>query len=422
MRALVLTALGLAAVPVPTAAPPSSPLNAFACANVILLPKGEYLKAADLLSEAKEHEANPLGPLHQFSNVALSFVTGLSNTPAANPADADKSDLRKLSHAELRDALPEIVKLARHTSVVILNEEHQSPRDRAFALQVARALRPLGYSILAVEGFHSSSDAAERERKANLIADTGHLRLDTGVYTLDPVFADFVRQSLEIGYRPVVYDYVAAKGAPAPADAAAHREQGEADNLMGSIFSQSPTAKVLIYVGYWHAAERPIEGEMWLAGLVKKMTGIDPLTIDQTTLSPSAFGSSDRALYSVLKTRIARHSIVPMNGGTPVKFGPLGAAVDLQVAHPPTHLVRGRPDWIFAMGRTAVEIPAKLRPRTGRVLIQAFLANEAADAIPVDQVVVTAGQKPPPLLVPRRPLRFAAQTGYRPGDCSVAPD
>jgi hypothetical protein len=406
-----------AALPAASAAPQCGEIKPFASANNHLHPKGEYLKAADLLAEASKQETSPLGPLHQFRNVAASFVTGLANTPPASAAAADKSDLAKLSRAELRDAVPEIVERARRTSIVILNEEHQTPRDRAFALEVARALRPLGYSILAVEAFGSSTEAAERVRKAQRIANDGHVRLDSGVYTKDPVFADFVRQSLALGYHPIVYDFVTAQGAPREL---VQREQGAADNLMSEIFSKATQAKVLIYVGYSHAAEQPIDGNTWLAARLKKITGLDPLTIDQTTLSPSAFGSSNRALYAALAKRIGTHSVVPMNGGKPVKFGSLGPAVDIQVAHPPTRLVRGRPDWLFAMGRTAIQVPAKLLPRRGRVLVQAFIANEDADAVPVDQVVVNAGQKPPPLVVPRGPLRFAVRTGYRPADCQAA--
>jgi len=414
----ILSLLALAAaLPGASAESHSAEMKPFACANILLLPKGEYLKAADLLAQAKKQDSS----LDQFANVAASFVTGLANTPPAQPTDADKSDLSKLSPAELRDALPEIVERARHTSIVILNEEHQAPRDRAFALEVARALRPLGYSILAIEGLHSSADAAERERKAKLIADSGYMRHDTGVYTNDPVFAAFVRQSLGLGYRPVVYDFIAPKGAPRVADRIARRDQGEADNLIESIFSKAPKAKVLIYLGYSHAAEKPLDGNAWLAARLKKMTGIDPLTIDQTTLSPSAFGSSNRGLYAALKTRISTHSVVPVLGGEPVTFGSLEAAVDLQVAHPPLHLIRGRPDWLFAMGRSPLEVPPKLRPQTGRVLVQAFMTNEDADAVPVDQVVVTAGRKPPPLSVPSGRLRFAVRTGYRRGDCNAAP-
>jgi hypothetical protein len=184
------------------------------------------------------------------------------------------------------------------------------------------------------------------------------------------------------------------------------------------VFAKAPHAKVLIYVGYDHAAEKPVDGNIWMAARLKTMTGIDPLTIDQTVLSPSG----DARLYSALKSRLGTHSVVPMSNGKPVRFGSLGQAVDLQVAHPPTRLIRGRPDWLWAMHRVPIEVPADLRPQTGRVLVQAFLAKEDTGAVPVDQVIVTAGHKPPPLLVPPGPLRFAVRVGYRPGDCSAAPN
>jgi hypothetical protein len=182
------------------------------------------------------------------------------------------------------------------------------------------------------------------------------------------------------------------------------------------VFSKTPHAKVLIYVGYDHAAEKSIDGNIWMAARLKRMTGIDPLTIDQTVLSPSG----DAPLYNALKSHLGTRSVVPTINAKPVRFGSLGQAVDLQVAHPPTRLIRGRPDWLWAMHRVPIEVPANLRPQTGRVLVQAFLANEDADAVPVDQVIVTAGRKPPPLLVPQGPLRFAVRKGYRLGDCSAA--
>jgi hypothetical protein len=109
-----------------------------------------------------------------------------------------------------------------------------------------------------------------------------------------------------------------------------------------------------------------------------------------------------------------------MANNKPLKFGSLGPAVDLQVAHPPIHLVRGRPDWLHALGRSPIEVPRDLRPSAGRVLVQAFLADEAADAVPMDQVIVHAGEDPPPLLVPAGNIRFAVRYGFRPGDCDSA--
>jgi hypothetical protein len=213
VRALAAAMLVLVADPAASAAQQLNPARAFTCARM-LVAHGEYLKAADLLTAAKKDEANSFGPAHQFGSVVDSFLTGEADTDPESSVGTDESDLRKLSRARLRDALAEIVGRAQRTNVVILNEEHRSPRDRAFALELARALRPLGYSMLAAEGFFSSADPAEIKRKAMLIAASGYVRRDTGAYTSDPVFADFVRQSLAIGYRPVVYEFEAPKSAP----------------------------------------------------------------------------------------------------------------------------------------------------------------------------------------------------------------
>jgi len=51
--------------------------------------------------------------------------------------DPDPAWARRIAVAMQRDALAGIGRRARATSIVILNEAHYSPRDRAFALQVA---------------------------------------------------------------------------------------------------------------------------------------------------------------------------------------------------------------------------------------------------------------------------------------------
>lgn len=396
------------------AAPQSKSLDQFRCAHD-LLDRGEYLKAADLFEAAKAGEEAPYGPLHQTAGTVLPFVTGQPDESLA-PRKVDPADLRQLSSAQLRDAITEIVKRARQTNIVILNEEHLAPRDRAFGLQVARALRPLGYSFLGAEDFASSSDPAVRQKEAQALANDGYPRLKSGFYIRDPVFGDFVRQSLALGYRPIVYEYI-APGTPRETPSVAVRDEGEAENLVHALFSKNPKTKVLIYVGYAHAAETPAANSEWLAERLKKLTGVDPLTIDQTTLSPTG----DSGLYTAVSKRMHGRSVVPLLDGKPLKFGYLGGSVDLQVAHPPVRLLQSRPDWLARMGRKPVAVPARLMPSSGLVLVQAFLANEAEDAVPIDQVIVTAGHKPPPLMIPPRPVRFRVRTGFEPGDCEPTP-
>jgi len=73
-------------------------------------------------------------------------------------------------------------------------------------------------------------------------------------------------------------------------------------------------------------------------------------------------------------------------------------------------LVDGRPDWLTRDGqRKPVEIPAEADPKSGRVLVQAFAATEADDAIPVDQVVLVAGEPAPVLLLPDGEFRLVVQ-------------
>jgi hypothetical protein len=344
----------------------------------------------------------------QWSQV-MSCMTA---TPAFNPAKTapdyhvPPADLAALGAAEAVPALPAIVARARHTRIVILDENHLDPRGRAFALQVARALRPLGYTTLALEALTRDGDDAASRAKMDRLAADGYARHSNGYYLDDPVFADFLRQSLALGYRPVSYEAVS------PADTNA-REQEEADNLVRRALRANPRAKLLVYVGEHHAAEGPVvaegNGVEWMAARLKRLSGIDPLTIDQAGLSAVPMNRPDADLYALAAPKAAKGDVVLMAHGKPLTVGLLGGAVDLQVVHPRDRPVAGRPEWLLGMGRKPVPIPESLLPVRGLRLIQAFVAGEGDDAIPVDQILVKAGDAAPPLMLPSKSIRYRVQ-------------
>lgn len=328
------------------------------------------------------------------------------------PIDADDAAaISRLKAAVPRDALATIVALAKTHRLVILNEDHASPRDRAFGWQVAKALRPLGYDVLGIETLNNVADDREiAEMMATLVRDGYAHRVSTGYYVRDPVFADFVRQALKVGYRPVAYETTdhAPKG-----DVVARieaREQAQADFVVRRALLRNPNSKILLYVGFHHVTENPTDMDgkkvSWLATRLKAMTGIDPLTIDQTTLN--ANGAGEPALYAAVADRIGTKPAVMFADGTPLVVGHYAGLVDLQVAHPRTTRIGGRPDWLLAMGRTPTPIPAKLLPKKGQRLVQAFVTGET-NAIPVDQVVVAAGRSAPVLMLPKAPVTFVVQ-------------
>ncbi|MEJ8631405.1 hypothetical protein P0F65_19665 [Sphingomonas sp. I4] len=226
------------------------------------LDSGRYLDAANRLRPlAFGPDGKPKsGFLHdQWAEMN----TLMTNEPVGGePAPIDDADARamaeRLTAATPRDAAAEIVARAAHTRIVILNENHGLPRHRAFALEVARALRPLGYSVLAAETFVNDADQAAMTRLAEIGYPT---RKGTGYYTHDPVFGDFVRQSLALGYRPLAYEITDAersKGA-SRSESIARREEAQARHVAQAL-ATDPDAKVFVYVGFSHVAEQPIKG------------------------------------------------------------------------------------------------------------------------------------------------------------------
>lgn len=417
MKAVIPLALLVAAPAV--AQTPGPPPQVDAAMSQLV--QGHYLAARDMLARlaftrqgrVKDEYAYQMW---QQASVMVSGELDLATLDRARRPAAPKQDWTlRVEHAVAHDAIAEIVKRAKDTRIVILNEAHVSPRDRMFALQVARALRPLGYGVLAAETFYNDPAGKIMDQ----LKRDGFVRRGTGFYSLDPVYARFVREALAMGYTPAAYEQTEAQSAAAlGTDRQASiiaREQAQAENL-AALLARFPGRKLLIYVGHSHVAEAPIdeadEGNPkveWTAARLKRMTGIDPLTIDQTTvtdLDPAA-----RQAQAAAARMLGMRPGVLFDGATPLVLGPYAGAVDLQVIHPRRRYRLGRPAWLAAAGTRPVTVPASLRPRHGRCLVQAFARHDPADAVPLDQVVVTARERPPVLLLPAGPARFARQCG-----------
>jgi hypothetical protein len=384
------------------------------------LGRGEYLHALAIYRAAALNLDGTVADQSAFGTwkQSLPMVEGELPVGGLGPRLEEASsigaeDLARLHAAVPHNAISEIVARARRTRVVILNDTHTSPRDRAFALQVARALRPLGYRILAAEGFTNDVANGPKTPFGRLTRD-GFVRRSTGYYTKDPVFAAFVREAMAIGYVPVAYNQRIDQFPSSEVsreDSIDAREDAQAQNLRAALLRSDPETKLLVYVGYRHVAEEAVDRRtggksLWMAGRLKRLTGIDPLTIDQTTLVDTA--PSVAAAYSTASAHINRPSTLFI-GNKPLVVGSYAREVDLQVVHPRRTYRYGRPGWLATLGGKPLAIPATLLPTHGQRLVQAFAADAPEDAVPLDQVLVEAGKPAPMLLVPRGKVRFAVQ-------------
>jgi hypothetical protein len=380
---------------------------------------GRYIEASfGLLARLEVHGAEEIKDsdvFDQWSQV-MSCMTAL---PTFNPAKSaafhvPDSQIAQLREAEASAAIPEITRRARKTRLVILDENHLDPRGRAFGLEVARALRPLGFTVLAFEALGPDAEDAKSSAKMQQLSADGYVRQASGYYLDDPVFADFLRQSLSLGYKLVSYESAHFQSVSDPQEAQERREQDQADNVIRRALESHPGAKVLVYVGEHHVAESAIAAETrkfrFLAQRLKETTGVDPLTIDQAGLSPVPMNRPNAELYDIAVSRAHGESVVLMRHGQPLSVGLMAGSVDLQVVHPRPARIGGRPAWLLKMSRRLSAIPARYLPESGTRLVQAFIASEANDAIPIDQVLVSAGRPAPGLMLPPNiSIRYATQ-------------
>lgn len=269
------------------------------------------------------------------------------------------------------DALTTITNLARSTSVVMLNEAHHVSKHRIFALELARRLRKQGFTHIAAETFYD----------VNSMMELGFPTTDNGAYINDPEFGHFIRQSMQMGYSLVEYESLSE-----------NRELEQAKNLQ-KFLNENPKAKILIYAGYSHIRERPEKRMM--ASILKKITQIDPLTIDQVGGTPRHSSDLADINYDYIKDKISTSPTVFKNkcDGNWLVSEHYSSDVDITVFHEKQYLKNGRINWL-----TSSPERVEYKKLLGNLkfdepyVVKAVLENEfqtvGEKAIPVDQVKV----------------------------------
>lgn len=309
---------------------------------------------------------------------------------------ATGSEFDSINNASVEDAITAIVREAKKTQIVILNEAHHVPMHRAFAMKLARELKKIGYNYLACEAFNMYDDFPLQKQYVNE---------KTGLFTKETTYANFLRDAMREQWQFVSYEPVTDP-----------RESGMAKNLAQKIFKQNPKAKVFIYAGYSHAYEFPSAetdaDNSKMAAQLKRLTGINPLTIDQTAMYAHIDSKRQSNLYkaAIAKMKEEKPFILKSENQYYLKLGINNQLVDMQVIYPAysTSPATGRASWLASLaGFTPRDIPKELLPATGRRMIYAYHKQEPVDGIPADVVIVEAGKATPKLMLPPGEFRFA---------------
>lgn len=304
-----------------------------------------------------------------------------------NPANGDA--LKGFSPISAVKAISEA---ADKSQIVIVNEAHHVPQHRVLTLELLKALKKKGFKYFAAEAlFNSEAGLNKTDTELN---GRGYPTKKTGNYMDEPIYGDVIRTALQLGYKVVPYD--AAFGKNGQFNSPEARERGAAENLNNSIFKDDPKAKVLIHVGYTHNSEaaQVYGNSQSMAGYLKELTGIDPLTVDQTEMSEHSTAEYENPLYRfVAAQKYLKQPTVFQNADgdfwTAKKSGR-----DITVFSPRSLYKNGRPAWLKSGGvRRQYVLPPDVCKTEKHCLVRARFAVESADASPIDQIEVHAKTK-----------------------------
>ena len=311
-------------------------------------------------------------------------IEGILNNPQAN-AEEKRTAARMLmlvttvDYAKtfttntMADAIETVVDKAGEFRFLLINEAHNSARNRAFTTSLLRPLWEKGYRYLALEALsHQDKDLVSR----------GYPTVSTGHYFGDPVFGNMLREALSLGYKLIPYE------SKNPSQNPTLRDRDQALNIYNSTLKTDPEARVIVHAGYSHISEEGGPTYTPMGAQLKALVKQEILTVDQVTMTERNDSLKMHPYYRHVMTHLKPQVPVVFKNEQDILVDPIRlASIDIQVYHPATVYRKGRPNWLLQNGAKLYELPAEFVKHRG-FLLQAFRDGEPDSAVPVDQFVI----------------------------------
>lgn len=292
----------------------------------------------------------------------------------AQPPEKGDSEAPMDTGYKQTPALDAIAELAKNRQAIFFNENHNIALTRTLTVEMLTRLRELGYDTFAAETlYYDDKDLTKR----------GYPNADTGFYTQEPIYAEMVRTALKLGYRVVAYE----SESMATGDA---REREQARNLYTRVYDkQHPKARLVVNAGFTHIqkAGKYFDGAAMAQHFIK-LSGITPITVEQTVMIQHDIVSGDHPVYRRIAEEVKFDTPIVFRNDAGALWSLRPQAFDVSVVFPAEFFRRGRPTWATIGGlRVPYGINADLCRDTYPCLIEARYAGEGEDAIPADRLV-----------------------------------
>ncbi len=294
----------------------------------------------------------------------------------AQPAQPDDAPTPLGSGWQAKPAADVILELAKDRKAVFFNEAHSAPVTRTLTIEMLPKLRAQGFNYFAAETLYRNDENLNQR---------GYPTPDSGFYINEPLYGEMVRTALKLGFKVIAYD-VENAGAGDP------RELAGAQKLY-HVFKQDPNARLIVDAGFAHIQKTgKYLGGSSMAEFFEKMSGIDPLCIEQTMMIQHARPDQDHPYYTAIVDAFHMSwPIVFVDGKQTWTLKP--KEYDLSVVFPSYPHNDMRPDWL-ALGGLRTPYPVAGDMCRGRFpcLIEAHYANEGDDAVAADRALLNIMQ------------------------------
>jgi hypothetical protein len=197
---------------------------------------------------------------------------------------------------QAENAVDVIAKLAASRRIVMVNEAHHDAHTRQLTLALLPRLRALGFTHFAAE--------ALGDNDPGLMQRGYPIKTSGSEYLREPLYGEIIREAIRLGFIVVPYD--------SGADTTLAREIGQAENLYRRVFVKDPAARLFVHAGYAHIDKS--KGRLGdvepMAMQLEKLTGLVPLSIDQTQFMESIPNRSDAYHQLVDRFKPAQPSVL----------------------------------------------------------------------------------------------------------------
>lgn len=270
----------------------------------------------------------------------------------------------------IEPAIEYISEQSKSNQIIIINEAHHNSLHRFFTKSLLQKLYNNGYRNLGLEALENG------ENIDSLLMDRKYPIQKTGFYIKDPQFGDLVRTAIQIGYNVFPYEQTTNLNGK-------EREIEQAKNIQ-NIIESKPNEKFLIHCGFSHALEGEYpRWEKTMSGRILEYTGINPLTINQTTYSERSKPEFNNPFLSALNLK--ESSVLINNNEQPYRYERAKTWSDIAVFHPNTQYIDNRPNWLFKNGNKNVSVILKDLEIAFPIMVLAYKKGEDINTtIPID--------------------------------------